>query len=129
MVPGWQCGSGGGVGALRRVGHNRSMELLRETSEFDRLLRAPLAVVFKHSTTCGISARAHREVERYLAEHPEVSFHKVEVLQSRGVSDYIESKTGVRHESPQLLVLRHGEIVWHGSHSRVTAEAIGSCLS
>ena len=100
------------------------LESLYENEAFDRLLDEPLAIVFKHSSTCGISARAHGEVEKFLSEHPERRIHKVEVLGARAVSDYIEEKTGIRHESPQLLVLRDGEVVWHGSHSRVTAEAI-----
>lgn len=105
------------------------MKPLQETSDFDRLLEEPLAIVLKHSTACGMSARAHREAERFLAEHPDHVIHKVEVLESRPVSDYIEAKTGVRHESPQVLVVRRGEVVWHGSHSRVTAEAIAESLS
>ena len=105
------------------------MELLRNTDEVERLLSAPLAIIFKHSSTCGISARAHEEAERFLAENPEHAVHKVDVLESRRVSDYIEAKTGVRHESPQLLVLRNGQLVWQGSHSRVTAEAIATSLS
>jgi len=100
------------------------LESLNENEAFDRLLDEPLAVVFKHSATCGVSARAHAEVEKFLLEHPDRCIHKVEVLGARAVSDYIEEKTGIRHESPQLLVLRDGEVVWHGSHSRVTAEAI-----
>ena len=105
------------------------MELIRETTDFDRLLAAPVAIVFKHSTTCGISAHAHRETERFLADNPEQVVHKVEVVESRVLSDYIEAKTGIRHESPQLLVLRNGRVVWQGSHSRVTAEAIAASLS
>jgi bacillithiol system protein YtxJ len=104
------------------------MELMTGVDEFERLLAEPLAIVFKHSTACGISARAHDETERFLTEHPERSVHKVEVLESRGLSDFIEARTGIRHESPQLLVLREGKVVWHGSHGRVTAEAIAACL-
>jgi len=118
------------VGSRQRLRQDReAMEPLRETSDFDRLLETPLAIVFKHSTVCGLSGRAHREVERFLTEHPGHSIHKVEVLESRPLSDYIEAKTGVRHESPQVLVMRQGEVVWHGSHSRVTAEAIAESLS
>ncbi len=104
------------------------MELLRNTGDFERLLDEPLAIIFKHSTMCGISARAHEETERFLAENPEHAVYKVEVLESRSVSDYIEAKTGVRHASPQLLVLRSGEVVWHDSHAGVTAEAIATSL-
>ena len=100
------------------------LESLHEIEGFDRLLEEPLAIVFKHSSTCGISARAHREVEAFLSKHPGRRIHMVEVVGARTLSDYIESKTGIRHESPQLLVLRDGEVVWHGSHSRVTAGAI-----
>ena len=104
------------------------MELLRNTEDFERLLVEPLAIIFKHSTMCVISARAHDETERFLAENPEQAVYKVEVIESRRVSDYVEEKTGVRHASPQLLVLRSGEVVWHVSHAGVTAEAIAASL-
>ena len=104
------------------------MERLRNTEDFERLLAEPLAIIFKHSTSCGFSARAHDEAERFLAENPEHTVHKVDVIESRRVSDYIEAKTGVRHASPQLLVLRSGEVVWHDSHAGVTAEAIATSL-
>ena len=104
------------------------MELLRNTEDFERLLIAPLVIIFKHSTMCGISAGAHDQIERFLAENPEQAIYKVEVIESRQVSDYVEEKTGVRHASPQLLVLRSGEVVWHVSHAGVTAEAIATTL-
>jgi len=102
------------------------MEELRERSDFDRLLEQPLAVIFKHSTLCGISARARREVTRFLAEYPDHRVYEVDVHAGRTVSSYIEEKTGVRHESPQLLVLRCGRVVWHGSHSGVSAKAMAA---
>ncbi len=104
------------------------MELLRNTEDFERLLVEPLAIIFKHSTSCGISAHALDETERFLVENPEQAIYKVDVIESREVSDYIEAKTGVRHASPQLLVLRDGAVVWHDSHAGVTAEAIATCL-
>lgn len=100
------------------------MEPLEENEDFEALLRAPLAIVFKHSTQCSVSSRAHREVEKFLEGQPGRRIHKVRVIESRSVSDYIEKATGVRHESPQVLVLRNGEVVWHDSHFGVTAEAL-----
>jgi bacillithiol system protein YtxJ len=104
------------------------MNPLENTEEFDRILAEPLAIIFKHSTLCGLSAQAHDQTERFLAEHPDRAIYKVDVIESRPVSDYIEAKTGVRHASPQLLVLRDGEVVWHDSHGGVTAEAIATAL-
>ena len=104
------------------------MERLRNTEDFERLLVEPLVIIFKHSTMCGISAGAHDEIQRFLTENPEQQVYKVEVIESRRVSDYVEEKTGVRHASPQVLVLRRGEVVWHASHAGVTAEAIATTL-
>jgi bacillithiol system protein YtxJ len=50
------------------------------------------------------------------------------VQRAREVSREVEARTGVRHESPQALILRGGEAVWSASHWRVTAEAVESAL-
>ncbi len=83
------------------------------------------AVIFKHSRTCGTSAQAYDEVEALLAGPglpADVSL--VPVQASRRVSDAVEERFGVRHESPQVLVVHEGRLVWHASHFRVTAVAI-----
>ena len=36
----------------------------------------------------------------------------------------VERRAGVRHESPQLIVLVDGRVAWHASHGRVTAKAV-----
>ncbi|MGH9319258.1 MAG: bacillithiol system redox-active protein YtxJ [Vicinamibacteria bacterium] len=104
------------------------MKLLTRNEEIDEVLRRPLAIVFKHSTLCSMSSLAHREAEKFLEAHPEAEVHKVNVIESRAISDYIEKLTGVRHESPQLLVFRGGEVVWHESHFGVTARAIAEAI-
>ena len=104
------------------------MRTLREVEEFDRLRAEALVIIFKHSAMCGISALADREALAFLSNHPEHEIYKVDVTASRPLSDHIEATTGIRHESPQLLVLRLGDVVWHGSHSRVTADAIAASL-
>ncbi len=106
-----------------------SMEQLRDVSDFEQLLKEPLAIVFKHSATCGISAQADREVRSFLSDHPDYRVHLVDVQQARPVSNHIETATGVRHESPQVLVFRGGELVWHQSHGGVTAAALAETLS
>lgn len=104
------------------------MKLLKSPVDFDALLPEPLAIIYKHSTMCGLSDIAHREVRRFLSSHPDSEVHLVRVIEERHVSDHIAKSTGVRHESPQLLVLRHGRVVWHASHRGVTADAIATRL-
>jgi bacillithiol system protein YtxJ len=36
---------------------------------------------------------------------------------------------GVRHETPQAILLRDGVPVWSASHFRITAEALKKVLS
>jgi bacillithiol system protein YtxJ len=48
----------------------------------------------------------------------------VEVVRFRPVSQYLAQKTGVRHESPQVLVIANGEVIFHTSHSEVNKVSI-----
>jgi bacillithiol system protein YtxJ len=81
-------------------------------------------VLFKHSTQCGLSAMAYQEMAQFAQEHREVEVHIVNVLESRAVSDEVERRTGVEHESPQVLIVGDGAVVRHASHRGVTAAAL-----
>ena len=93
-----------------------------DQQELDQLIarshEAPV-LVFKHSTTCPISAAAYREMRQLATE-----VALVVVQHAREVSREVEARTGIRHESPQALVLRNGEAVWTASHWRLTAEEV-----
>lgn len=87
-------------------------------------------VVFKHSTTCPVSANAHEEFNSYLADKPreDVDYLFVKVIQSRPVSNKIAEDTGVKHESPQIIYIDKGAKVWTASHWSVTKAHIGAVL-
>lgn len=80
-------------------------------------------IVFKHSTTCPISSAAYREMSRL-----ENDVAIVVVQQARDVSNEIAKRTGLHHESPQVIVLKNGEAVWSASHYDVTSEAVRRAL-
>ena len=48
----------------------------------------------------------------------------VDVLSQRPLSQNIAASLGIRHESPQAIVLRRGAPLWHASHYDVTADAL-----
>ncbi|MDQ3473458.1 MAG: bacillithiol system redox-active protein YtxJ [Acidobacteriota bacterium] len=81
-------------------------------------------VIFKHSTTCPISSAAYDEMEQFAGE-----VVLVEVQRARELSREIEKKTGIRHESPQVLVLENGKVVWNASHFKVKARAVEAALN
>jgi len=78
-------------------------------------------VLFKHSVTCPISAGVYHEVSDV-----EGDVNLVIMQQAREISNEIAEKTGIRHESPQAIVLKNGKAVYHASHYDITAEDISS---
>jgi bacillithiol system protein YtxJ len=87
-------------------------------------------LLFKHSRTCGISCEALDEILTHLDRQPANAAYAMITVQShRAVSDTAAKRLGVRHETPQAIVLRDGRPVWSASHFRITAEEIGKVLS
>lgn len=76
-------------------------------------------ILFKHSTTCPISSGVYQEISRVAGD-----INLVVVQSARPISLAIAEKTGIRHESPQAIVIKNGEVVYHASHFDVTAEDV-----
>lgn len=82
-------------------------------------------LILKHSRACGVSAQAFDEVRHWLVQSPvEGPCYVVTVQTDRDVARAITDRLGVRHESPQALIVRDGRVAWHASHFRVTPPAI-----
>jgi bacillithiol system protein YtxJ len=41
----------------------------------------------------------------------------------------VSTKLGVRHETPQALLIRDRQVVWAASHFRVTADAMLAAIT
>lgn len=78
-------------------------------------------VLFKHSLTCPISAGVYQDVS-----NADADINIVIMQKARNVSDEIAARTGVRHESPQAIILKDGKVVYHAAHYDVTAEDVES---
>lgn len=84
----------------------------------------PIAV-FKHSTRCGISSMALNRFEKnYNFPEDQITLYYLDLISYRNISNEISFKFGVMHESPQLLVIKNGEVVYHASHSAIDAASI-----
>ena len=81
-------------------------------------------LIFKHSRTCGTSALAFDELEDFKQDNAPVDVVVVDVLAHRALSRAIAERFSIRHESPQALLMMGGDIRWHASHYRVTADAM-----
>lgn len=97
--------------------------------DVEAAFEADLALLFKHSPHCGLSAMAYDEVLRVAEAHPQVPIFLVDVIHERPLSALIERRLGIRHESPQVVVLRSGRPTFDASHRGVTAEALRRALA
>ena len=111
---------------------------LQHIEQLDRLLSEshtrPL-LLFKHSFSCGVSAEAldelidHLNADMVAAGVPDPRYAIVTVQTHRDVSNAVSTKLGIRHETPQALLIRDGRVIWSASHFRVTAEAMKKALT
>ena len=105
--------------------HNH-FKRVENTEALDALLESygerPL-VIFKHSLTCPISSAAYDQMEQY-----EGGVALIEIQTARALSNQVASRFGVAHESPQVIVLRKGQVVWNASHFKITADAVATAV-
>ena len=75
-------------------------------------------LVFKHSTRCYISKMV---LNRFESNNDSVflSIYLLDLLNYRNLSNQIANDFNVKHESPQILVIKDGECHTHLSHTSI----------
>jgi len=76
-------------------------------------------VIYKHSSTCGISRMVLGMFTDTYDTDLDIDLYFLTIQNYRDLSSAIEDKFGVRHESPQLLIIKNGEVVFHTSHGAI----------
>lgn len=97
-------------------------------SEFLTQSTSRPVIVFKHSTTCPISAAAHRQMTAFEAQS-DAPIGIIRVIEERPVSLELADTLGVRHQSPQAIVVKDGTAVWHTSHYDITVDNLNKSLA
>lgn len=80
--------------------------------------------IFKHSTRCGISRMVLKNFEKQYSDTENVKLYFLDLVKHREVSNAVADELNVRHESPQFIVLRNEEVVYHASHQDIDAEKL-----
>jgi len=88
----------------------------------ERSKQTPI-LVFKHSATCSISAKANEEMTT-LSTEEDFPVFRVVVQDSRSVSDEIAESLNVRHETPQAILIRDEDAIFDTSHLNVTVDTL-----
>jgi monothiol bacilliredoxin len=86
-------------------------------------------LLFKHSRHCGVSCEALDELHSHIEGAPgDVAYKMITVQTHRLVSDAAAERLGLRHETPQAILLRDGKVIWNASHFRITAMRLDEAL-
>lgn len=101
---------------------------LTEIKQLDDIIQESAetpAIIFKHSTRCAISRMALKNFESdYAIEEGKAKPYYLDLLEHRDVSNEIANIFHVQHQSPQLLVVKDGIVVYHTSHQDIDAGVV-----
>lgn len=107
---------------------------VRTEGDVERLLQASQGrpvLVLKHSRTCPVSAMAWDAWRDFLRDPAAAAVQPayLVVQDDRPASDALARRLGVRHESPQAILILGGRAVWHASHGAITAGELARAVT
>ena len=92
-----------------------------EVNEF--LAAHPTSVVFK-AGTCHKTMQGFGFVQEELEPREELYVGLIRVVEARAASNLVAEKTGIKHESPQVILFRDGQPVFDVDNWNITPEAL-----
>ncbi len=101
---------------------------LKSPEDLDRLVEHSFqqpALIFKHSTTCGISHSVFSKVEQELEQLADkYTLYYLDLLANRSISNEVADRFNVLHQSPQVLVIHQGQAVYNKSHHAINPKQL-----
>lgn len=121
------------IGVLRTFAPMKSWNKVTGKDDFYTLLENSTEkpqIIFKDSTTCGISAHARYRLEDgFGLIEGKADFHYLDLHAFRPVSNLISQELQVTHQSPQIILLKDKQVVYTTSHHAIDPAVIARHLS
>ena len=110
------------------MGLKDRITILTTPEQVDQFLAAnKTAAIFK-AGICHKTQSAFEHVQAQFEDRDDLPLGIIRVVEARAASNHVEKATGVRHESPQLLLFKDGRPVFDGDNWDITAEAVAEAL-
>jgi bacillithiol system protein YtxJ len=87
-------------------------------------------IIFKDSTSCGISAHAKYRLELgFDLIAGKAEFHYLDLLAFRPISNLVAQELKVTHQSPQIILVKDKQVIYTSSHHAIDPAVIARHLS
>jgi len=110
------------------AGNNNDWIMLTDKEQLKMIIKESETIpiiIYKHSTRCGLSSMTKNMLDKGWGQlKPHSKLYYLDLLRYREVSRMIAEKFNVRHQSPQILIIKKGESVFDTSHFNINVEAI-----
>ena len=101
----------------------RNWNDLTDINQLDEIVAASYkvpAVIFKHSTNCIMSTTLLWKFEKKFDLEPgRLKPYFLDLIALRDISNEIASRFNIKHESPQIVIIKDGKAIDHASHEDI----------
>ena len=108
-------------------------KVLEDESQIEQIIEDSYAkpiAIFKHSIRCGVSAMSKYQLEDGWDFNPEeLDFYYLDLITNRSTSNRVAEEFGIRHQSPQVILIHKGQPVYDDSHHLISIQALKTALS
>lgn len=82
-------------------------------------------IIFKHSTRCSISRFVLNSFENEF-DYPKekIEAYYLDLIHFRDISNEVARRFNVQHQSPQILVIKNGKVIFATSHENIDAGSL-----
>jgi bacillithiol system protein YtxJ len=103
----------------------KTLDLENQLTEFIELSKSKPVAIYKHSTRCSLSSMVKSRLERgWDINDNDIDMYYLDLINNRNISNKIASLFAVEHQSPQLIVLDQGKVLYHASHGEIEASVL-----
>ena len=103
-------------------------QALRTPAEVDAFLSEHGDCALFKAGACHLTTSALQALARPLGKRPDLPIGLIRVVECRAASERAAELTGVRHASPQILLLRRGHVVHARDNWDISADALRTAL-
>lgn len=100
-------------------------ETTKEIGEFIELSTEKHVLFYKHSYKCGLCHMILDDIEKaWILPESKVEMVFIEVNKQKDLAKYLEGISGYRHHSPQVLLFKDKEVIYHETHGKIKVKKI-----